>query len=394
MKSELFLKRGFMKKRLFASVLLGAITYLSADPDNTQLTELQKKMNEISTVTALGNVGSRTAPDRADIKGHGWNLSVDVLYWQTKVQNSSFCSTVNGFIDSPINYDVNRNHIKFDWAWGFKVGAGYNFEHDDFDSRAEYTYFRNTATGCVGPLSIPSGITSALIRDNYQLTYSSFEEYTGDYVTMEYAEQAREHLKNAYNDVYIDLGRAFFVSKCLSIRPALGVEASWFSFNGSAQFTGGSSIAYAFDPAKNVDGTYWGGLGSGTLKKSSTLKSVGVGPRLGFDTKYYLCNGFSIYGNGNGALLFTYFQQHSKTTYSLQPNNQKSLVNNFHSVIPTAKIDIGIRYDTNMSCDTQRIGVALGYESLYYWDSFGYSTIKGYSGVAMYGVNLKLRWDF
>ena len=383
-----------MKTKIFLSMILGSCAHVLAGIDNTQVAELQKKIEDISTVTAMGNIGARTAPDRADIEGQGWNLSVDVLYWQTKVQNSFFCTTVDGLVDSPINYNQTRNHIKFDWSWGFKVGAGYNFEHDDFDVRAEYTYFRNTAQGCVGPLSLPSGIESPSIISNYHLLYESFQDYTGDYVTFQYAEQARKSLKNAYNDVYLDLGRAFFVSKCLSIRPALGVEATWFSFKGNSSYTGGNSVEFVFDPAKKVDGTYWGGLGSGTLKKSSRLKSVGVGPRLGLDTKYYLCNGFSIYGNGNGALLFTYFQQNSKATYSLQPNNQKTLVNNFHSVIPTAKIDMGVRYDANISCDTQRIGVALGYESVYYWDSFGYSTLKGYGGVAMYGVNLKLRWDF
>ena len=374
--------------------MLGAIAHVCAGPDTTQISQLQKKIDEISTVTAMGNVGIQTAPDRADIKGHGWNLSADILYWQTKVQNSYFCTTVDGLLDSPINYSQTRNHIKFDWAWGFKVGAGYNFEHDDFDIRAEYTYFRNTAQGCVGPLSLPSGVNSSSIIENYHLLYDSFQDYTGDYVTFQYAEQARKSLKNAYNDVYLDLGRAFFVSKSLSIRPALGAEATWFSFKGNTKYSGGNSIEFVFNPAKNVDGTYWGGLGSGTLHKSSRLKSVGVGPRLGLDTKYYLCNGFSIYGNGSGALLFTYFQQKAKITYSLKPNNQKSLVNNFHSVIPTAKIDLGVRYDSNISCDTQRISVALGYESVYYWDSYGYSTIRDYNGVAMYGVNLKLRWNF
>jgi hypothetical protein len=383
-----------MKKIFISTILLGACAHLCAGVDNTQITELKKQIDEISTVTAAGNVGVRTAPDRADIKGHGWNLSVDVLYWQTKVQNSFFCTTVDGLVDSPRNYTQIRNYIKFDWAWGFKVGAGYNFEHDDFDSRAEYTYFRNTAKGSVGPLALPSGILSPFITDNYQLTYDSFQDYTADYVTIQYAEQAREDLKNAYNDVFIDLGRAFFLSKCLSIRPSLGVEATWFSFKGNVNYTGGNSVEFDFNPVRNVDGTFWGGLGSGALKKSSSLKSVGVGPRLGLDTKYHLCNGFSIYGNGNGALLYTYFQQNSKTTYTLQPNNQKILVNNFHSVIPTAKIDIGIRYDSNISCDTQRIGIALGYESVYYWDTYGYSTIKGYNGVGMYGANLKVRWDF
>ena len=259
-------------------MILCSCAHVLAGIDNMQIAELQKKIEDISTVTAMGNFGARTAPDRAESENHGWNLSADVLYWQTKVENSFFCTTVDGLVDSPINYNQTRNHIKFDWSWGFKVGSGYNFEHDHFDIRAEYTYFRNRAQGCVGPLSLPCGINSPSIIDNYHLLYDSFQDYTGDYVTFQYAEQARKILKNAYNNVYLDLGRAFFVSKFLSMRPSLGVEATWFSFKGNTRYSGGNSIEFLFDPAKNVDGTYWGGLGSGTLKKLSRLKSVGVGP--------------------------------------------------------------------------------------------------------------------
>jgi hypothetical protein len=246
----------------------------------------------------------------------------------------------------------------------------------------------------VGPLNLPSGVVSALISDAYILTYDSWLDYSGDNVSYVYASKASQHLKNAYNDVYLDLGRAFFVSKYLSIRPAIGLEATWFSFKGNAQFTGGSVVNYAFDPIKNVDGVVWGGFGNGVLRKSSSLKSVGVGPRLGLDSKFHLCNGFSLYGNGNGALLFTYFQQHNNVMYSLKPANSRRLINNFHSVIPTTKIDLGIRYDSNVFCDTQHLGISLGYETLYYWNTFGYSSVKAFGGVAMYGVNLKVKWDF
>lgn len=382
------------KKNLLSIFILNAITYLIAGSDNNQIGELQNKMNEISVITAAGNLGAKTAADRPKINDRGWNLSADVLYWQTKIQNLCHSSHVSGIVDSPINYTQIRNNLSFDWAWGFKIGAGYRFEHDDFDSRAEYTYFRNHASVHLGPFSGSSGITSPLIDYNYGISYDSWTQFSANHVGFVYALELRESLKNSYNDVYWDLGRAFFVSKSLSLRPSLGVEATWFSFKGSAQFSNGISTDFDFSANQNVNGTLWGGLGNGVLKKISSTKSVGVGPRLGLDTNYYLCNGFSIYGNGSGALLFSYFKQNNKTTYSLKPNNQKIVINNFHCVTPTAKVDIGLRYNSNVFCDTQKIGISLGYESIYYWDVFGYSTVKGFGGLGMYGVNLKLRWDF
>jgi hypothetical protein len=233
-----------------------------------------------------------------------------------------------------------------------------------------------------------------MIDYNYGITFDSWTQFAANHVGFVYALEAQESLKNSYDDLFADLGRAFFVSKSLSLRPSLGVEATWFSFKGNAQFSNGKLEGFSFEKNDNVNGTLWGGLGLAALKKVSETKSVGVGPRVALDTKYYLCNGFSVYSNGSGALLFSYFKQNSRTTYSLKQKNQKIVINNFHCVIPTAKIDLGLRYDSNMFCDTQRVAIALGYESVYYFDSYGYSTVKGFGGVAMYGVNLKLRWDF
>jgi hypothetical protein len=49
-------------------------------------------------------------------------------------------------------------------------------------------------------------------------------------------------------------------------------------------------------------------------------------------------------------------------------------------------------YDAYIMCDTQRVGISLGYENQYYWD-IAYVGNQTRS-LGLYGVTLKLQWDF
>jgi hypothetical protein len=368
---------------LAATFLTGAA--FSASDVESRLSELEKKVSEISAVNSLDNLGPNLASARAEPKGMGWNLSVDVLYWQTKAAPADYCYLNDAAVDAPINYTITNQFVDFDWSWGFKVAAGYNFEHDLWDTRLEYSYFRNSGDNCVGPVSAPSAVQSQYLEDFYTLTQDSVSDYLDLDLVGVNAAEARAHIKNSYDNLYLELGRAFFVSKCLSIRPSIGVEAAWITLKSRVKFTGGKQFI------SNMIETV-GGFDCNTLSSMTRSKFTGVGPRAAMNTKWHLCEGFSIYGNANAALLFSYMQHSSQTTYSAKPNNQANLVSNFHALSPTAKFELGIMYDKYIMCDTQHFGISLGYENQYYWD-IAYVANQTRS-LGLYGVTLKLQWDF
>lgn len=365
------------------SSILASSAFAASDVEN-RLNELEKKVSSISAINSMDNLGPNLASARAEPKGMGWNLSVDVLYWQTKVAPSDYCYLNDGAVDSPINYTLTNQFVDYDWNWGFKVAAGYNFEHDQWDTKLEYTYFRNSGNNSVGPVCAPSAIQSKDLDEAYVLTQDSISEFLDLNLVSVNAAEARAHVKNSYDNLYWDLGRAFFVSKCLSIRPSIGVEAAWFTLKSSVKFTGGTESSNYLDTI--------GGFGCNNLYSSTTSKFSGVGPRAAINTKWHLCEGFSIYGNANAALLFSYMQHTGKATYSAKPKNQANVVSKFHVLSPTAKFELGIMYDKYIMCDTQHFGISLGYENQYYWD-VAYANGMPRS-LGLYGVTLKLQWDF
>ena len=381
-----------LNKGLFSiSCLSCALSLYGASDMENRLKELEQKVESISTKTANGNMSAKLGSARAEPEGHGWNLSAAVLYWQTKIAGDNYTVITNGFVDSPINYDLTQRYSSFNWAWGFKVGGGYNFCHDGWETRLEYTYFRNSLNDNVCSLVLPSAVLSQTLDQNTNLLYSNKSSLVAANVNSVKANQARINGKNSYNDLFWDLGRDFFVSQYLSLRPSIGVEATWFTLKRNLCFSGGTTEASAISGGY-VTGKTELGLGTGSLKVFNKQKFVGVGPRAGFASKWHLCEGFSIFGNVNGALLFSYLQQYYKNTYTNQTNNQTTYTNDYHRINPTAKFELGIVYDRYIMCDTQHVGVSLAYENQYFWDVYTLNQIP--TGVGMYGATLKVQWCF
>lgn len=358
---------------------MSASAFAGTDLD-TRVHELERKVDMISTTTAAGTFGAKTAPARAEPNGKGWFFTLDVLYWQSKVGGAEYAESMPSFTNA-IVYEFSTREPKFDWTFAFKAGLGYDFFHDSWDAHAEYTYFRNTGHDKYG-VSLPAVI---IPRDSDALTVTAGTGRT----KAAFATTSSSDLKLRLDDFIVDLGRAFFVSKNLSLRPNVGLKASWITLKQSSRFSGGG-IAYSYVVLGST--VHVQGLGNGTVYESLEQKFFGLGPRAGMDSKWHLGNDFSIYGNVTGALLFGYFRRDFTFTYSDLPSNIISSNKKWHRLTPTVDFELGLVYDRYIMCDTQHFSIALGYENQYYWDLSYLSGIP--TGVGMYGVNLNLRWDF
>jgi len=405
-----------LKKTSAALIAIATSASAFAGSDlETRVNEIEKKIEMMSTTTSMGNFGPSLVSARAEPDGMGWSLSLDVLYWQTKMAGSTYCAINDGLANQPINFTLRPREPNFQWAWGFKLGAGYNFEHDKWDTKLQYTFFRNHAKDYVNPLSLPSVIISPIIEAGAPLTYVSATAFEEKNVIVSYADQTRASLKNRYDNLYLDLGRDFFVSKYLSLRPSFGAEAAWFTFTSNVKFSGGTPVSLPVaqeannasidlsqfqieDISGNIPFTETrtlDGVGDCNLQTNFKEKFVGIGPRAGLDTRWHLGEGFSIYGDVNAALLYGYFKNALSQTYGDQPANEARAYYNFHRLVPTAKFEMGLVYDKYIMCETQHVSMALGYENQYYWDVFYSDVFMGLpAGMGMYGVNLKFQWDF
>jgi hypothetical protein len=361
----------------------------------SRVSELEKKVDMMSTTTALGTFGPNTALARAEPNGMGWRISVDVLYWQTKVGGTEYAVGFNGITNSSYARKYYVQEPKFQWDFGFKVGVGYNFDHDGWETNLQYTYLRNNAQDHVIQNHLPSGVLSSIVDNGAILAASSFDQALTNGTILDYATEGKAYVRNKYDNLKLDLARDFFVSKYLSVRPNFGVQATWINLTRKAKFTGGQVAFTAVDSGfsggitKNYSAR---GLGSSFVRQHVESNFFGVGPKAGVDSRWHLVENFCLYANSEAALLFGRFKLSRDLSNTANRANSIDGYFSFHRLNPMVRFDLGVTYDKYMMCDTQHLGISLGYENVYYWDVNVIDLIP--AGVGMYGVTLKFVWDF
>lgn len=356
---------------LAALVVSGSVF---AGPDmETRLQQLEQQMKQVRTETAMGTYGAKTAPARPEVDGNGVFATVDVLYWHAKVGGTEYAysdADVTG-IAPPVQGRLKE--VDFDWDWGFRFGLGYNFDHDSWDTYLNYTYF-NSADG--SRLNVGANGSVIPLR-------GASSQVTG--LTDPCATSASSNYDFEFNNLDLELGRNYFVSHSLSFRPFIGVRSSWLELDQGVQYTGGTFTANTYHVKDSND--FWG-----------------LGPRAGLNSNWFLGNGFSIFGDLSGSLLFGYFQVNHKEWYSLAPLTNKLRINgNMHRFTPNAQMSLGLAYDKYVNNNKQHVGVTLGYEVNYYWrvnqmivdnDQAQLQFNRESEDASMYGLTLEVRFDF
>ena len=251
-----------------------------------------------------------------------------------------------------------------DWKWGFRVAAGYNMQHDSWDGVATYMRFNfSTKMQANQPAG---GQLFSYFDDTLPFFSDTFSEVNDTWNV-------------DFNQVDIEQGRQFFVSKHLRLRPKFGLRSLWLE-NDQTVHAQTASQVWKLKAREN----FWG-----------------MGVLAGLDTVWSLQQGFSLYGNIGFSGLFGYFNPKQTVISDLPKYNMKT----GHQEVTKANMDLalGVRYDKNFSDDRYHIGFNFGFEQHVYWNMtrsyFGkgnFSNLCGVSGrdFTMSGFSLGARFDF
>ncbi|MBI3211213.1 MAG: MOMP family protein [Simkania negevensis] len=380
-------KKTMKKGLIFFSALMTSSIALNAMGMDDRVLQLENQMKQVGTETAMGTFGALTALARPQVDGQGFFITADVLYWHAKIGGTEF-----GYTDSkpagvlPIEGDTKCHD--FEWNWGFRLGAGYNTEHDGWDVRANYTRFNTGDSESSNP-----GANAAVVPLRGAARIVQPAVANGLFVT---CQSAKSEFDFDYQTVDVELGRAFFISKQLSFRPFAGLKSAWVEQNQHVRYTGGSPVA--------LPGTAFSGLGLdlNTVEVKDDNDFWGMGPRLGFNTTWSLGCGFSLVGNIDGALLVGLFDVVHKEDFSISDNKIK-LKSKQHSLVPMVDYKLGVRYDKYFNDNKQHIGVGLGFEAQYWWrlnqalvidESATLKYSRSSQDTGIYGITLDLKLDF
>lgn len=333
----------------------------------------------------------------------GIYLFGDALYWHADIGNSDW-AFVNHNSAASVASGPNKD-VDFGWDWGFRAGIGFNMDHDYWDTNFYYTWFRTTSDHEHVNVSAP-----ALAVD---LTGEAGVFTTGS-----------NHAKVNFNVVDWELGRSFYVSRSLSLRPHVGVKGAWIKNKSSENFTAGLATV----------------VGTTAYHISNNTKFWGVGPSAGFNTSWWFGyvdalntnenpnkatsglqnkgyagsrSHFSIFGDFAGALMFGHFStkhRETATTTSILPG-----AGGFHPthlnrnlVVPVLSTVMGLGWDICFNCDKMHFGIKLGYEFQWWFRQSQRLIVNGGPGsslatpryfriaedLALQGGTLELRFDF
>lgn len=221
-----------------------------------------------------------------NLPGHlshpGFFFNVDFLYWNAKVSNLDFG------IQHPAGTtaaEVASSHLKvlrpdFKWKPGFRVGAGYLFSQDLWDLYLNWTHLHSDASK-----SASGGLASdAPLGSIYPSWIPLVMGFAG-------TTHASSHWDMSFNVLELELGRSFFLSRKVVLRPHVGLQGALIHQNYKASYAG------VYNPV----------MPNPTVFRNSSFHAKnnfnGIGLRFGADTIWHFTKNWNLFGKIAGSLV-------------------------------------------------------------------------------------------
>ena len=232
------------------------------------------------------------------------------------------------------------------WAWGIDAILGYDFSRDGWDARLTNAYFKATQSDAVlagwGGNVIPARVVYEVV---------SFIAPNDFWICAE----AHSNISLAYDLIGLELGRDYFVSRHLSLRPLLGLLGSWMWNT--------QNIVYSGDPKDIVTPV----LGNDSYKTQDRLDWYGIGPQVGLETKWGLGKGISFFADAKAALMVGKYRVVHQEEFTRQPNSAFpgpyliEMRSTYRRILPYLQTLIGLSYDFFSDDQTNQFLIRLGY---------------------------------
>ncbi|MCP5492298.1 MAG: MOMP family protein [Chlamydiales bacterium] len=378
--------------RKYTSLIVAALFVFSAYAENnmqSRVETLEKQMREAGSKTAFDGYGAHMANARPSKEDSNWFIKGGLLYMRPNVGGTEFAFTsATPTLTYPISGSTKK--IDFDTSVGFTVGLGYNFNFDGWDIQSNYARLssggsKSASVNCNGVVIPLRAAICPFPEDTVQ--QSSF-----------WATRAKSKYNIEYNTVDLQMGRSYFLSSTLSMRPSFGIKAAFIDLKQATRYCGGSDDHDdVFCDVQMIS------LGSDVLSIRETSDFSGIGPEVSMQSKWFLGKGFSFFAEALGALLYGYFDVDRNEKLNSNDTSRIDLSANTHRLVPMAQLQSGVAYDIFFDDDHQHIGFRFGYDVQYYWrinqmiEIYNPSTLRmdRYSeDFSLHGLLFDIRWDF
>jgi hypothetical protein len=388
-------ERGKMSKKSGTFFLLAISTILVASdsPDSfplSQREESQAKQKQMEPKEFTSQPKNMLTPAVAPAVKNGVDFFVNTsfIYWNLGLVGPSteyglsgtFPGTVTtGTVVAPGKF----YHANSAWEPGFKIGAGLEFEHDGWDLYAEWSWLNPVDRTWKAHGSLPQ------IAKN-EILVALFGPCCGHGMSNSDNLLLSENLQYHFNAIDVELGRNFFFSKYMTMRPNVGLKTMWL-------WQKTKRIAHctvASEPSSPT--ATWDFL---TEKDNSW----GIGVRAGADAVWHLSKSWGFYGDFAFSALSTWVKNFNYEVMNVNGLGNPTVVRdnkrNLFVMLPVFEVGVGFEYMTWFCDEAYMFNIKAGWEDQFMLPTVASSyTTPGYNygltELALQGLTLELGLHF
>lgn len=323
------------------------------------------------------------------------NITVNAawLYWKASGDDFEYAVdkvrrpglAVGSFVSEEKFHD-----LSFDLKSGFRVGVGFDVPRTAWGINVDWTHFHTSAKGhtiVVGDTT-PTGTVAAGLPVLAGFTTGTIAD--GDVVTFAASDKFK------YDTVDIEFGKWLCCGdSALMFRPHAGFRVADIQERFRDGVTGTGDTTFGED-----------GYTAAAWQHNNHFKGFGV--RVGLDTDFHLCDGWSLVGRGAASAIWGTTKYKNNLVLSTGTTGAFSdeIREDIHNTRFITDLSFGIRYKT-MACDCYPVVVELAWEHHYlfnqhrYWVDNAYgvssdatSSWKNTGDVALQGLTLSFGLDF
>lgn len=280
---------------------------------------------------------------------------------------------------------------------GFKFGWGFDFAYDNWDFGLTYTWLHTHARSFVSAVAkdpmrnivgvlLPTHL-DAFPTQTADAVYNSVLSSNASGFAVSKLNNVNSSWRLQFNVVELDLGRTFFISSKLLLRPHYGLKGTWQKQNNIIRYVAlgeaisvnqggiafienvGPRFVFVNTPTTQVsieDAVE-------TYKLSKHQASWGLGPRAGLDFSWLITKHFSLFTEGSLSLLWGQFtSKREDISFAADATTGAIIFANYnpvdvrfrsHGVNSVIEMQMGLRYDHWFAGGEYRLRSEVGWEN-------------------------------
>lgn len=390
--------------RYLAMPCVFGCSLLSADDmnDSSGMSSSSDKGHFVSTYERVK--GKEITPEAGVVVTGGVDVYVmaDYIFWH--VSEGGLAYALNGgdtaIASTPTsNNTLSQGHVvtpNFKMSSGFKAGLGLDFHYDGWDMGLVYTWMHTHASSSFG--AAPVGAQNVALLATSPLVLPS--SHTTEVVATATTPTSGSGLwRLHFNVLDLELGRSYFISPKLVMRPHFGLKGTWQTQRYTVRYSQtGSTLA--------LPGLTLAATDVENYRSYHKQNYWGIGPRAGLNTSWMVSKNFSFFGNWALAALWGQFKDTRSDMSSLASGTGTALVTNYntvnararaHQLSPVFELELGLRYDYWFCDDEYRFRLAASWENQMWLNQNHFVTYASnyeHGDLSLQGLTINVRFDF